>query len=216
MANMETNQPRLKGKNVWWLRLFIVVNSAIFLSVIIGKQLTMTSIDHFWQNLSAKDGLLALCFPLITIILNGVIGDLGKARLVFWRWRNPLPGCRAFSVIMQTDPRIDVARISTKLGSVPLEPKEQNAKWYHLYKTHVDKPIVIEAHRNYLLTRDITAIAALFVVVFSSGTFLSTIGWRLSVLYTVAILAQYLIVATSARNYGNRFVANVLVEESQV
>lgn len=211
---MGATQPYLKGKNVWWLRLFIGLNMAVFLSVTFGQQIVTDSIDHFWQHLAAKDGLLALCFPLVTIVLNGVLGDLGKARLVFWRWRDPLPGCRAFSIIMARDPRIDVARLHVKLNSVPSEPKEQNALWYRLYKAHMDKQTILEAHRYYLLTRDMTALAAIFAVSLSLGAFISAVGWKMAAMYAGSLLAQYIIVATSARNYGNRFVANVLAEES--
>lgn len=214
LKRMETNQPYLKAKNTWWLRLFIGVNIAVFLSVAISQQLTAASIDHFWQRLSAKDGFLAICFSLVTIVINGILGDLGKARLVFWRWRNPLPGCRAFTAIMVTDPRIDVARLRERVNPIPSEPKEQNAAWYHLYKAHTDKQTILEAHKAYLLTRDMAVLAAIFAIIFSIGAFISAIGWKLSTLYSCALLAQYVIVATSARNYGNRFVANVLTEES--
>jgi len=215
VKSMGTNQPYLKAGNVWWLRLFLGVNVAVFLSIAIGHQLTGTSIEHFWQRLSAKDGLLALCFPLATLVLNGLLGDLGKARLVFWRWRNPLPGCRAFSVIMVADPRIDAARLRSRLSPLPSEPKEQNAAWYHLYKAHAGKQTIWEAHRTHLLTRDMAALAAVLAVSFSIGAFITAIGWKLATLYSVALVGQYVLVATSARNYGNRFVANVLAEESQ-
>ncbi len=214
VERMGANQPYLKAENVWWLRLFLGVNVAAFLSIAVGQQLTAVSIDHFWQRLSAKDSLLAVCFPLATIVLNGVLGDLGKARLVFWRWKNPLPGCRAFSVTMATDPRIDAVRLRAKLGLVPTEPKEQNAAWYGLYRAHADNQTIREAHRVYLLTRDMAALAALFAVGLSVGAFITTIGWKTMTLYSGALLAQYAVVATSARNYGNRFVANVLAEGS--
>jgi hypothetical protein len=212
---MGTKQPNLKTKNVWWLRLFLGVNVAVFLSIAIGHQLSGATIEHFWQRLSAKDGLLALCFPLATLVLNGFFGDLGKARLVFWRWRNPLPGCRAFSDVMGTDPRIDVTRLRSKLSPLPSKPKEQNAVWYRLYKAHANKETIWDAHRAYLLTRDMAAMAAVFAFSFIPGVFITATEWKLATLYSGALLAQYVIIATSARNYGNRFVADVLVEESQ-
>ena len=211
---MGTTEQYFKGKNIWWLRLFTGLNMAVFLSVAIGQQLTAYSVDHFWQRLSAKDGLFPLSVLLATIVLNGVLGDLGKARLVFWRWRNPLPGCRAFSVIMVTDPRIDLKRLQKKLSVIPSEPKEQNATWYRLYKAHADKQTVTEAHRAYLLTRDMTALAAIFAVGFSFGAAISTVTWPLAAFYSVALLSQYIVLSRAARNYGSRFVANVLVEES--
>jgi hypothetical protein len=213
-VHMGTNQSYLKSENIWWLRLFIGVNLAVFLSVAVGRTLTEASIFHFCQRISAKNGLLVVCFPLATIVLNAVLGDLWKARLVFWRWKNPLPGCRAFSVTMVTDPRIDAARLRSRLSTVPSEPKDQNAAWYRLYKAHADKVTILEAHRVYLLTRDMAALAALFALSLALGAFMSAAGWKLALLYSAFLLAQYLIVATSARNYGNRFVANVLAEES--
>ena len=215
VERMGTNQPYLKPKNIWWLRLFIALNMAVFVSIAMGAQLTAASIDHFWQRLSARDGLLAFCFSLAAIVLNGVMGDLGKARLVFWRWTNPLPGCRAFTLIMVTDPRVDVARLRARVSPIPSEPKEQNAAWYRLYKAHADKHTVLEAHRVYLLTRDMAALGVIFAVTFSVGAFLSAVAWKLAAVYSCALFAQYVVVATSARNYGNRFVANVLAEESQ-
>jgi hypothetical protein len=215
---MGTNQPYLKGKNIWWIRLFTVANMAVFLSVVIGHQLTMTSVGHFWARFSVKDGILALCFPLVTIVLNGILGDLSKARLVFWKWRNPLPGCRAFSDIMCADPRIDAARLRVKLNPLPTKPQEQNAAWYRLYKAHADKQYILQAHQAYLLTRDMAAFAAIFAFSFPLGALIgvliSTIEWKLWAIYSGSLLIQYFLVATSARSYGKRFVANVLTEES--
>lgn len=212
---METKQPYLKAKNDWWLRLFVGMNVATFVSVAVGRQLTAGSIENFWQRLSAEHGLIALCFPLATIVLNGVLGDRAKARVVFWRWNDPLPGCRAFSAIMLSDPRIDATRLKSRHGPFPSKGKEQNAFWYRLYKAHAEKQTVLEAHRAYLLIRDMTALAAIFAVGFAAGAFITASGWKLATIYAAALATQYLILATSARNYGNRFVANVLVEESQ-
>ena len=41
-----------------------------------------------WRNLC---GIIAVLTPLLTIILAGLFSDTAKARLVFWRWRHPLP-----------------------------------------------------------------------------------------------------------------------------
>ncbi|MDP3722887.1 MAG: hypothetical protein Q8R91_05245 [Candidatus Omnitrophota bacterium] len=207
-------QEYLKSKNAWRLWIFIGVNFAVFLSVSVSKQLTSSSIEHFWQRVSAKDGLATICMPLAAVVLNGFLGDLAKARLVFWRWQNPLPGCRAFSKLMGTDPRIAVKVLKTKCGRFPEDPKEQNALWYQLYKKHTESVTVIEAHRAYLLTRDMTALSAVFAVLFSIGIFVALASLKIVALYGATLIAQYLILSTSARNYGTRFVLNVLTEES--
>jgi hypothetical protein len=176
--------------------------------------LTEASVDHFWHRVSMKDGIIVASIPLLTIVLSGVAGDLVKARLVFWRWRNPLPGCRVFSELLDTDPRIDVPALQKKLGDFPREPHAQNTLWFSLYIRHSGTPQVLEAHRIYLLTRDTAAISALFVLLLPIGVFTGAVDWKIAVLYGVALLAQYLLVTNAARNYGNRFVLNVLVEES--
>jgi len=212
---MGTEPVYLKYKNNKYLWLFIGVNTAIFLSISIGTQLNYSTVEHFWLKVSAKDGLIAICIPLVTVVLNGLLGDMAKARIVFWRWQDPLPGCRAFSDLMDTDPRIDVKALHAKYDELPETPKEQNALWYRLYKKHAESLTVSEAHRLYLLNRDLTALSVLFVVFFSAGTILSQIGWKITGFYFFALLVQYLVLSVSAKHYGTRFVLNVLAVESQ-
>lgn len=155
-----------------------------------------------------------VCLPLLILVLNGVLSDMAKARLVFWKWENPLPGCRAFSLSIFKDPRIDVERLTAKIGRLPIEANEQNVTWYRLYMAHSNEQMVLESHRSYLLTRDMTALAALLGVSFSVASFLSHVDWKLAGLYSLLLVAQYATVAISAQNYGHRFVANVLSVES--
>src|SRR5262249_51781631 len=152
-----------------YLWTFIGANLAIFLSIIASNAFVGSSVDHFWERITTKDGLIAAIIPIAAIVLSGVFGDLGKARLVFWRWRNPLPGCRAFTDLIGADPRIDVPALKKKLGEFPQEPQAQNAVWYRLYKARSADAKITEAHRIYLLTRDMAAISALFVVLFPVG-----------------------------------------------
>jgi hypothetical protein len=207
-------QPSLKTKNAAYLWTFIGANFAVFFAVIIGAKIDYASVDHFWHRISAKDGFVAVCMPLFAVVLNGVLGDLAKARLVFWRWKNPLPGCRVFSILMHTDPRIDVASLKAKHGSFPRSAKEQNVLWFQMYKKHADSITISEGHRLYLLTRDMASGSAIFAVAFSFCAMFSSVGKEIIFLYSVALLLQFVTIATSARNYGNRFVLNVMAEDS--
>jgi len=208
-------QPYLKGKNAVYLWTFIGANLAIFLSLFVSKGFAGASVDHFWRRVTAKDGIIAASLPILAIVLSGVLSDLGKARLVFWRWHNPLPGCRVFTELLSADPRIDVPALRRKLGELPQDPQAQNALWYGLYKKQSADIKISEAHRIYLLTRDMATISALFVVLFSIGVVAGSVDWKTVALYSVALITQYLLVASAARNYGTRFVLNVLSEESQ-
>ncbi len=211
---MEQGYGYLKGKNAPHLWLFTGFNIAIFLSFAIGTKLDWSSFDHFWQLVSAKDGIVAAFMPLVTIVMNGLLNDLTKARLVFWQWKNPLPGCRAFSKLMNTDPRIDIQALRSNYGQFPQDPKEQNALWYRLYKRYAESITVSEGHKVYLLTRDMTALSALFFLLFTAGVIFSEGSCRTTLLYGAALFVQYLVLSTSARNYGRRFVLNVLTEAS--
>jgi hypothetical protein len=209
-----TRWPYLKGKNALSLWAFVGANLAICLSLFITKGFSTASIDQLWKSITKKDGIIAVLMPLLTIILSGLFSDTAKARLVFWRWRHPLPGCRVFTELIQSDPRIDVPALRKKHGDFPQDPHAQNALWYRLYKEHSGSIVISEAHRIYLLTRDMTTLSAVFVVLFSIAIGLDSVGWKMAVFYSGALLAQYLMIATAARNYGVRFVLNVLAEES--
>jgi hypothetical protein len=209
-------EPHLKGKNAVYSWSFIGANLAVFLSLVFSGQFASSSVDHFWTRVTTKDGIIAACIPIVAIVLGGALSDSGKARLVFWRWRNPLPGCRAFTELLSTDPRIDSAALQRKHGEFPREPQEQNALWYRLYKARKTVPSVWEAHKMYLLTRDLTMIAAVCALLFSLGVIAASVPWKVASIYIVVLLVQYVLVAVSAQNYGKRFVLNVLSEESSI
>jgi hypothetical protein len=212
--NSGTRKENLKAKNAVYLWSFIGVNLAMFWSLLVNKQFTGASIEHFWSHIVAKDGIIAVCIPIVTIVLTGALDDTSKARLVFWRWRDPLPGCRAFTELVKTDPRIDVPALKEKHGELPRRAPAQNALWYRLYRTHTGCLQVSEGHRLYLLTRDMATLAATFISLFPIGILLASINRRLLLAYIAALLLQFVVVATAARNYGTRFVLNVLAEES--
>jgi len=213
-SSAASQEPYLKGKNSAYLWSFIGANLAVFLSLLVSRQFASSSIDHFWQRVTTKDGIIAACIPILAIVLSGVLSDAGKARLVFWRWRNPLPGCRVFTKLIDTDPRIDVSALKRKHGEFPEDPHEQNALWYRLYKQHKTAPMVWEAHKIYLLTRDMATIGAVFAVLFPIGIVAAAVSMKTATLYIGALFLQYILVAMAAQNYGRRFVLDVLCEES--
>jgi hypothetical protein len=207
-------EPYLKGKNAPYLWSFISINVALFLGVLIGKPLSESSIDNFWHRVTMRDGVFAVGIPILAIVLSAVLGDRGKARLVFWRWTNPLPGCRVFSELLKTDPRVNMSVLHSKLGEFPTTAHDQNSLWFSVYRRRSTAPRILEAHKMYLLTREMAAIAAVFTLLFAAILFLGTIDLKISGIYIAALVLQYLLIATAARNYGNRFVLNVLSEES--
>jgi len=213
-ARTNSKEPYLKGKNAAYLWSFVSINVAVFLCLLVGKALTESGVDYFWHRVTMKDGIFVAAVPLIAIVFSGVLGDTWKARLVFWRWTDPLPGCRVFSELLARDPRLDAPALKKRLGEFPNAPQEQNALWFKLYRKHSGALRVLEAHRNYLLTRDMTAISAAFAVVMPAALFAQTSDARMASLYLLVLVAQYALAARAGANYGNRFVLNVLSEES--
>jgi hypothetical protein len=133
-------------------------------------------------------------------VVNALVDPMTKARLVFWRWTEPLPGARAFTVHLKKDPRINLSALRAKLGDFPKSQKEQNGVWYGLYKSVESAPAVAHAHKEYLFTRDWTALAAMMVVVLGAMAF-----WQ-APLRTAAIssgvVAQHLLVRLAATIMG--------------
>jgi len=197
----------LKEKNRVPLLTIVVANALTFYLVA-----TVNAIGIFGLSVLVKDSISALpagAMFVITSVLVEVLGSKMKARLVFWKWANPLPGTRAFSEIIHTDDRIDIEALKRKIGPFPTNPREQNSTWYKLYLALGNNPRITQVHRDYLFTRDYTAISVLFLFVGGAAIwvfspYLNAIG------YDTALIVQYLIVRNSAMHHGERFVTTVL------
>jgi hypothetical protein len=55
-----------------------------------------------------------------------------KEALVFWRLRDRLPGCRAFSEIAPADARVDPTDLAVLIPTTPMNATQQNALWYRV------------------------------------------------------------------------------------
>lgn len=151
--------------------------------------------------------------PMVAGFLNEFISSPLKASLVFWRLREVLPGHRAFSKIVHTDPRIDAYALQQKLGGFPSDPVEQNQLWYSLYRKHDGDVRVQDSHQAFLLYRDCASLTCLIgVPVMFLLPFLDIAGWQRWVIIII-ILFQYVACVLAARNTSKRFVQNVLVAE---
>jgi hypothetical protein len=203
--------PHLKTLNTPTVILFITWCLAIY--AVFGVNL-----DSFWGNLQTKyallnkkNGLALTMMPVLILVLSGVVSSKVKEHLVFWKFKNALPGHRAFTKLAPNDPRIDMSELRNKLGNVPRAAKDQNTSWFKLYKMHENALTVRHAHRLFLLARDLAVISLLFALLGSVGLLAGGVGWR-SLLYLVTMLAHYIILAVVAQNHAKRMVCNVLVE----
>jgi hypothetical protein len=164
--------------------------------------------------LSVK-GVWILIVPLILFILNGIISSDLKATLCFWKIKNPLPACRAFSKYVDKDDRIDKAALQVKYGTFPTTPKEQNALWYKIYKSHQENPVVKKSHKDFLLGRDLCSISFLFLI-FGGISMLIILRNDIKWLYFSFLIIQYLVLVIVTQNHGKRFVCNALAIETSL
>ena len=211
---MRNNRKSLKSQYSFKLWSFISFNFIIFWMILASKDINITELIQFEKYLNAKNGIIAALAPIISIVLNGLLSSSVKAVLVFWRIKYPLPGSRVFSNLAKKDLRINLEKIREKYEYLPEDPVEQNHLWYKIYKTNESKITVLDSHKNYLLCRDLAGISIIFFIIFSIFSLIFVRTQAYIFYYILYLFIQYLILSIAAQNYGNRFVCNVLAEES--
>lgn len=208
----------LKQENLRYVQtytIFLIVISWFFvqrLSVRDIFHLANTVNDWIEKLLSAT--LLAAIAYIVTVILSGFLSSKIKYILVFWRLKHTLPGHRSFSQLMAQDTRIDAAVIAGKYGELPQEPEMQNRLWYRIYKQYELDKTVLEAQKNFLLMREITAITVIFIPVFTATGLFILSDFRSFFFYLLFLLVIAAVTATAGRNYGEQLVLNVMAAAS--
>ena len=196
----------LKGRNLAWLVATLVLDVLVLLVIAFH-----TAIDDLTPTKVAviRASLTAL-LPIPVLILSSLISSDHKAILVFWRIKHPLPGARAFSVHAPADHRIDLAKLKKNVGEFPTAERDQNSKWYGLYKQVDSDASVVDSHKNYLLFRDLAAMSLVLLPTLPIVLYFSGIDSNRMLVSAAWFLGQYLITAFAARTTGIRFVQNVL------
>jgi hypothetical protein len=205
-----TNAAKSLNEQNWPGLLAITTLNLIVFAVVIGTDPTpFSKLATAWAFLLPAGVGLAMIR-----VINGLIDTKTKHRLIFWKWQHPLPGCEAYTVHAKNDERFTEIDVSRELGVSATEmadPRKQNAHWYSkvFYPTQ-DKPAVQQAERNFLFTRDYTAISfIMFIALGVSGYFVINSASRW-VLYSGGLILQYLLVRWAARNYGIETVTNAI------
>jgi hypothetical protein len=193
--------------------MIISVNALFFYALVHGN---VARLDDFRSIFSDPQKLVPVGLAvLISTVLNGVISADTKARLVFLRWRNALPGHRAFSEYATSDPRIDPQLLRQLLGSAfPIDPVDQNRTWYRLYKSVEKEPAVDQVHRDFLLLRDYTGLSVLFILFNGSVGLYAISSLKVFGIYLLMLVAQYALVRQAASHYGVRMVTTVLAQKA--
>lgn len=205
-----TSSRTLKPLNMKWLVLLAALDVIVILLFVAPELIDGVALT----KLAVMRALGTAVLPVVVLLLTGLLPANVKAMLVFWKVTNPLPGSEAFTKHGPADPRINMAALKKNVGALPTDPAEQNTKWYGLYKLVADDVAVVEAHKLFLMYRDMAAMSVPLIVLVPIGLRLAGAsqleGWIAAGIF----LAQYLATALSARHSGVRFVCNVLAVHS--
>lgn len=208
---MKSNGERsLKSLNMKWLVLLAIADVLAVLFFVAPELVKGASLMQvgFGRVLSTT------VMPVVVLLVVNVLPHNVKLALVYWKPFDALPGTEAFTKHGPADSRIDMVALKRNVGTLPADPNEQNTKWYKLYKQVPNEPEVAEAHKLFLMYRDMAVMSLALVILVPVALLL--VDTAPSVLWLAVGLAllQYLVTAVSARWSGIRFVCNVLAVHS--
>lgn len=204
---MKGRSDTLKAANIKWLVMLAMLDAAVVL-LFIAPELVDASM------MAIVRASVSPLLPVAVLLLTGLLSHEAKARLIYWRIAHPLPGSQAFTKHAPADARIDMKALAKNVGALPTDPGEQNKKWFKLYRLVDGDAAVMEAHKLYLLYRDMAAMSLLLVPLVPAALWYAgavpASRWVAGGLFAV----QYVVCAISARHSGARFVCNVLAVHS--
>lgn len=190
------------------------------LSVFMVLQLTVVSVvNQSASDISLLDilkdaGGAMLAIGAVSGWLSHLIPAELKSVLVFWRWRNVLPGHR-FIQLSEKDRRIDNVILKARVPeyeALKLNNSEQNSYWYkEFYRPSNKQEEVASTHRSYLLYRD--AVAVSFVSMFSLLVAKQVLSEQLLEVSYQALWVFVVAIAgfsIAARNAGQRLVTTAI------
>lgn len=147
---------------------------------------------------------------IVSIFLIGQIDPVAKARLIYWRWDDPLPGSEAFSRWMKMDSRIDETQVKLKHGPLPVDRKSQNILWYKMYRAVANEISVSDASKHYLFFRDATLVTLIVGFICSIIVIVFSDQWASSTIYVSGYVFAVGLAYRAARLAGFRLVKQVL------
>jgi hypothetical protein len=200
----------LKSQNMKWLVALALADALVLLLLATPGPMTAATLSQ----LGIGRALTTTLIPVLVLLVVNVLPHDVKSMLVYWKPRGVLPGCEAFTKHGPDDQRVDMATLKKRVGELPSDPREQNARWYALFKMVANETEVSEAHKMFLLYRDMAVLSLALILI---GPLLlyaayASAGaqWAAGTIFGV----QYLLTAISARWSGIRFVCNVLAVHS--
>lgn len=208
----------LKDQNAWLLRGFILLVGILFFGFCYGMPAICAD---SWDSLAARfsDTFGPASFGLVVLSITklwllGFLPPRLRDQIVHWRIKNPLPGSKAFSKIGPNDQRVDLVKLASDHGVLPIEEADQGRLFYRIYKSVDGSAGVDDAHRSYLAARDCATMAFLFLVILTPVVYWISQDAKSAVTFGIILIVTFVMMSLSAQTYSVRFVQNVLAQAS--
>jgi hypothetical protein len=195
------------AKWLWALALADLAAVLLFLVPGVPSGASLTELGN-WKLLTT------VVIPIVVLLVVNVLPHSVKAMLVYWKPLGWLPGSEAFTRYGPMDARVSMQALRQKHGELPKEPKDQNTKWYQIYKPVQDEPEIAESQKHYLMYRDMAVFSLPFIAVAPICLYHAGASPGAQWIGAAIFFGQYLLAAVSACNSGIRFVTNVLAVQS--
>jgi hypothetical protein len=196
----------LKSLNLKWL-IALATADAIMLAIFVAPELITSATT---TQLGLYRAISAAVIPILVLLLVNVLSSNVKAMLVYWKALGWLPGREAFTKYAMADPRVDMGTLKKNVGAWTSDPKEQNSKWFKLYKLVENVTEVAATQKDFLMYRDMAALSLPLIALAPLGLYVAEVGRNAIWLAAGMFFVQYVLAAVSARHTGERFVCNVL------
>lgn len=189
-------------KWLWMLATADLIVVALFILPGVGATGDLSKLAN-WRLLTT------VLVPAAVLLLVNVLPHKVKCMLVYWKPYGWLPGSEVFSRFAPGDVRVDMLALAKNVGPLPMAPRDQNARWYQLYKLVENQAEVAEAHRSFLMYRDMAVLSLAFAFLVPAGLNFVEVSKDAQWLSCGVFTVQFLLTALSARWSGVRFVCNV-------
>jgi hypothetical protein len=152
----------------------------------------------------------AAVMAVLCALAQDIVPRSFKEALVFWRIRNRLPGCRAFS--QQSNDRFNLQRITNLNSLKELDGASQQRIFYKVYKRHSGDSAVSAKSFRYLAWRDtastyfVLGLLTIPVAYSLQGSF----SYEPAIKLTAFALGAYLLTSFTARLTAHDLVSQVL------
>lgn len=197
----------LKESNKTTIYAVITVLCVVIFLIQLGIE-GYVNIKNIYAGLGISGGV-----SVISLLLVNIIPQNFKHILVFWRVKRVLPGNRVIE-LCRKDERLNMNDLQNKWPELFLHDmpeQDRNPFWYkNIYKKTESSAQVIDAHKNFLLFRDLCSATLVMFLCAGLLKFISIDGLHIKWIVLAFLFIMTFIFSVISRHYGNRMVTSAV------